>query len=167
MVKQSNGYIELESTVGSGTTFSIYLPASDKEPTGKLPATVDDVHGAGELILLVEDGTQLRNLAKMTLEDLGYRVLTAADGNIAIDLYDEHGKSVDLLVTDIVMPGLSGIRLANMVAEIRPDMKIVFVTAYAPELSSQLEPLDHNCLILRKPFEPVALGRIVRQALDA
>ncbi len=167
MVKQSNGYIELESTVGSGTTFSIYLPACDKELTEKPPATVDDALGAGELILLVEDGTQLRNLAKMTLEDMGYRVLTAADGNIAIDLYDEHGKSVDLLVTDIVMPGMSGIRLADMVAEIRPEMKIVFVTGYAPELSSQLEPLDHNCLILRKPFEPVALGRIVRQALDA
>ena len=65
------------------------------------------------------------------------------------------------------MPGMSGIRLADMVAEICPDIKIVFVTGYAPELSSHLQPLADNCLVLRKPFEPAALGRIVRQALDA
>ncbi len=167
MVKQSNGYIDLESTVGGGTTFSVCLPVCEKEPTGDSAAIIDDVPGDGETILLVEDGAQLRNLAKMTLEDLGYTVLTAADGNIAIDLYDEHGNSVDILVTDIVMPGMSGIRLADMVAEIRPDLKVVFVTGYAPELSSHLQPLSENCLILRKPFEPAALGRIVRQALDA
>ncbi|MBI3451730.1 MAG: PAS domain S-box protein [Rhodospirillales bacterium] len=168
MVKNSGGAIHVESAVGKGTTFSIYMPTTDQEPAAdaSFRDEPESPMGDSETILLAEDDPQLRRFVKQTLEDLGYAVLAASDGAHAIKIFEEHGESIDLLLTDVVMPEVDGLRLAKALTAARPDLKIIFMTGYAPELTDLRAKLQDDITLLNKPFRPDVLGGVVRQTLE-
>jgi CheY-like chemotaxis protein len=161
IVKQSGGYIFVRSQPGEGTTFDVYLPAvppSAEEPTSAPPP---DQPGEGsETILLAEDDAAVRSLARRALEQYGYRVLEAANGREAVDLMRQHQNEIDLLLTDIVMPEMSGRRSAEHNLQTRPDIKVLFMSGYAGP-----DQPDGRAMV-QKPFTPESLARRVREVLD-
>ena len=167
IVKQSGGYIWVTSEVGRGTTFRIYLPtvAGPVEHADTPSATGEPVGGT-ETILVVEDNATVRALACNVLTSHGYRVLAAEDPMDALDVIDRHSGDIDLLFTDVVMPGMSGRELAEKFAELRPDAAVVFTTGYAKDETFRRHQIDQVHL-LEKPFVPNGLLRKVREALDA
>ena len=165
IVKQSGGTIDVDSKMGVGTTFTIALPAASE--SGQTDAEeiegIDMPHGA-ETILLVEDDPAVRALARRTLTDLGYTVLPAVDGVEALRL--ARGARVDLILSDIVMPRMSGPQLVQRFLAEYPAPVIVFMSGYADE-ALMAEGRMISYALLRKPFTPAALARTIRQAMDA
>ena len=166
IVKQSSGYISVYSEPGRGTTFKIYLPrAQDGAPAA--PVSESRAHEGGtETILLVEDETDVRALAREFLGSRGYRVLEAQDGREALRISSSHAGEIDLLVTDVVMPGMSGRELAEQLAELRPQMKVLYVSGYTAEAIGHHGILDPGTEFLQKPFSREALARKLREVLD-
>jgi two-component system, cell cycle sensor histidine kinase and response regulator CckA len=168
IVKQSDGYIWVYSEPGQGATFKIYLP-----PTGiTIPVTATDeslapasVHG-GETILVVEDEAPLRELAADFLRACGYRVLEAGNGGDALELAATLTSSVDLLVTDVVMPGMSGRALAQRLAERIGDTKVLYLSGYTDEAIHRHGVLEPGVAFLQKPFRLADLARRAREILD-
>ena len=167
IVTQSGGHIELESVVGLGTAFRIYLPAFPEEPAALHPADTTTLRGGRETILLVEDEEGVRRLAVQVLERAGYRVLTAADASDALRLTDETGGSYELLLTDVVMPGMSGTQLAAEITAQHPAIKVLFVSGYTPDAVLRDAVEGGAFAFLPKPFSPAALANRVREVLDA
>ncbi len=167
VVKQSGGYIDVISEPGTGATFNIYLPKLEvavdpqKQPT-ELPATL---HGT-ETLLLVEDETSLRKLSRQLLERCGYAVLEAENGAEALIISQGHPRRIDLLLTDVVMPGMSGRVLAEQMVKHRPETRVVYMSGYTGQTVGEHGVLAEGSFFLPKPFSREALARKIREALD-
>ena len=166
IVKQNNGEIMVYSEPGRGTTFKIYLPVA--EGTGELaPDEGDGAETRGsETILLCEDEMAIRKLLHSMLSKLGYRVLEAEAPHQALQIARQSGDPIHLLLTDVVMPQLSGFDLANSVRELRPDIKLLFMSGYTDNRVSGSWTLHSGTPFLQKPFTVASLGRKVREALE-
>ena len=172
IIKQSGGYIWVYSEVGRGTTFKIYLPRvpSIEEPamhTIAAPAQFQKVEPGTETILLVEDEANLRYLARQYLEKQGYRVIEAADGAVAMQIAVAHEGVIHLLLTDVIMPGMNGRELAQRISEIRPNVKVLYMSGYTENVIGQDGTLDAGVRLLQKPFNLRDLKSKVREVLDA
>lgn len=164
IVEQSAGTIDVESAPGHGTTFRIYFPRCQESPAATVPEVEGPLRGGSETILLVEDATALRELTRRLLEDCGYTVLDTGDPAEAILLAGSHEGVLPLLITDVVMPGLSGPLLAEKLVATRPGTKVLYTSGYAGDTLGALGP-DHA--FLEKPFTRDALVRKVREILDS
>jgi len=167
IVKQSDGFIRVYSELGRGTVFKIYLPRVD-EPVGAVPppAPPSAVRGT-ETILLVEDEAALRALLTEVLESYGYRVLVADAGGAPLAQTRAHGRPIDLLVTDIVMPQMSGRELHARLSQDQPGLRVLFMSGYAGGAVTPSAAIPEGTPFLGKPFTADALGRTVRAVLDA
>ena len=166
IVKQSEGYIWVYSEPGKGARFKIYIPRVDAlaEPTST--AAESEILGGSETILLVEDDDAMRELTRSCLEGSGYAVLDAANGEAAVRTATEYDAPIHLLVTDVVMPGISGPGLSKSLLASRPQMKVLYMSGYTADLIAQQGVLDRQISLLEKPFTKEALLRKVRKALD-
>jgi signal transduction histidine kinase len=168
IVRQSGGNIWVYSEEGRGTTFKIYFPriAADAEDY-KRSAQMCDVPRGAETILLVEDAELVRNLARQVLEGAGYRVLEAASAEAAIDLCERsNGDRIDLLLTDVVMPGMSGNEMSRILLSKQPGMPVLYMSGYTDDAIVQHGVLEAGINFLQKPFTPGALALKVREVLD-
>jgi PAS domain S-box-containing protein len=169
IVKQSGGYIWAYSEVGRGTTFKVYLPRVEVEELGEADeagVSVMAVPGGHETVLVVDDTESLRGLIRRLLEDRGYTVLTAPDGEEALSLVQERQLPIALLLTDVVMPKLGGRDLAKRLLALRPETRVLFMSGYTAGAVSHQGILPVGTLILEKPFNGAKLARAVRDALD-
>ena len=165
MVKQSGGYIWVYSEPGAGTTFKIYLPAVTGTPEAAREIVV--AAGGSETILLVEDDAGLRGLARLVLEGRGgYQVLESSGGNEAQMFAGKHKGPIHLLLTDVVMPGMSGRELSEGLAALRPEMKILYMSGYTDDTVLRHGVLEEGMAFLQKPFTAESLLRKVREVLD-
>jgi PAS domain S-box-containing protein len=172
IVKQSGGYIWVYSEVERGTTFKIYLPRvpSVEEhlvQPAVAPAQFQKVEPGTETILLVEDEANLRYLARQYLEKQGYRVIEAADGAVAMQIAVAHEGVIHLLLTDVIMPGMNGRELAQRISEIRPNVKVLYMSGYTENVIGHDGTLDAGVRLLQKPFNLRDLKSKVREVLDA
>ncbi len=168
IVKQSGGNIWVYSEPGRGTTFRIYLPRIEEAAEAVEPDKAPEPLPTGsETILLVEDEAGVRNLAKKILETYGYKVLDAAEGEDAFRLSGQHKGLIHLMVTDMVMPEMSGRELADRLKPSRPNMKVLFMSGYTDKAMLHQGELDPGMAFLQKPFTPQTLARKVREVLGA
>jgi CheY-like chemotaxis protein len=168
IVRQHEGWIEVESECGKGTTFKIFLPEFAKPETGMTTKVVSTVASGGqETILLVEDEVAVRDVAQLVLQEKGYRVYSSDSGLDALRRWPDYGAEIDLLLTDIVMPGgVSGRELARCVQRAKPGLKVLFSTGYSAEISDANGTLEEGLNLLSKPYTPERLAAIVRDCLD-
>jgi CheY-like chemotaxis protein len=156
------------SAVGRGTTFLVYLPRLASAAVAKVedaPAT--EAPRGGETVLLVEDDRSVRELVRVFLERLGYTVLEAASGTEAVDLVAQHDGPTDLLLTDVVMPGLGGRETTKALFSLRPDMKVLYMSGYTDDVVVRQGVVDENLNFIAKPFDLKTLARKLRTILDA
>ena len=167
IVRQSGGHITVESAPGQGATFRIYLPRVDS-PLDALtgPKAIRAPVAGTETVLLTEDDPLVRLLARTVLQRAGYVVLEAPGGKEALILAEDHSGPIHLLLTDVVMPEMSGRELMRRLAERRPAVKVLYVTGYSEEAVAQHGVLDPGTAFLPKPFTPEVLARKVREVLD-
>jgi two-component system, cell cycle sensor histidine kinase and response regulator CckA len=167
VVKQSGGYIDVFSTIGKGTTFKIYLPRIVQNVETEAVVVQAQAPAQGvETILLVEDEKNLRTLTRSLLERCGYSVLEASDGAEALEVSRQTSSPIDLLLTDIVMPGIGGRALAKKLAYERPKLKVVYMSGYTGQTYGGQGVLDPGTLFLQKPFTREGLARKVREAFE-
>jgi CheY-like chemotaxis protein len=167
IVKQSEGYVWVYSEVGVGTTFKIYLPRVDEEaPLAREEGPGPLLRGA-ETVLLVEDEASLRELLREALEANGYSVLVARDGAEALQIAEAHAGPIQIMVTDVIMPGMTGPKIADLVAQTRPEMKVLYISGYSDESVVRHGLIGPGRAFLSKPFGPEVLLRRVRESLDA
>ena len=168
IVNQSQGHISVRSDVGRGTSFEVYLPRTERssETTVAAPEPTTSLRGT-ETILVAEDDDQVRTMTRAMLRRQGYKVLDAANGGEALLICEQTGDPIHLLLTDVVMPRLSGRELAERLARIRPDMKVIFVSGYNEDAILQHGVSEAAMPFLQKPYAPDALLRKVREVLDA
>ena len=167
IVKQSGGYIWVYSEPGQGTTFKIYLPReAGGVPAAAPPARPLAAPGGTEHILVVEDDAQIRSLIRGVLDASGYTVLEARRGEDALRLSEQHAGALHLLLTDVVMPGMSGRELAQRLAAHHPGMKVLFMSGYTDQVVVEQGMIEARAPFLQKPFSPEALRRKLREMLD-
>jgi len=168
IVKQSGGHIYVYSEPDRGSTFKIYLPRVDSPPSPRLAgASARAGKARGETVLVVEDEEQVRRLTCIVLAEAGYVVLEAANPEQALTIADDRPARIDLLVTDVIMPGMVGPALVRQIALRRPGLKTLFLSGYTGRTVSQNGELDENAPFLEKPYTPQALLSKVRDVLDA
>ena len=164
-MKQSNGHIEVQSTLGQGSSFKVYLPAA-------VQAAADHESGkgtakaafSGETVLVVEDARPLRDLICEALSTSGCTVLSARDGQEALRIVSQRKSAIDLLLTDVVMPGMNGPALAKQVRALCPQTKILYMTGYSGEFI-RADMLIAGVSLIQKPFTPADLGRKISKML--
>ncbi len=167
IVKQSGGYVWVYSEPGRGTTFKIYLPRVEAALDSAVPATaVPPVAGGRETILLAEDDPSVRAVVSDVLAQKGYRVLRAADGQAALEMARGQEARIHLLVTDLVMPGMTGRELAESLTAERPDVRVLYMSGYTDDAVVRHGVLEEGMPYLQKPFTPRALSAKVREVLD-
>lgn len=168
IVKQSGGDIRVQSAPGRGTTFRILFPASPVQKTESLPEKpIDDAGGGDETVLLVEDNDGVRGLLYEVLRAQGYEVLSAGEGREAIRLAREHGEPIDLLLTDVVMPGMGGKELAKEIRGSFPDIRVVYMSGHTDDsLPGGIKTRKGGDRFLAKPFSPKLLARLLREIFD-
>ena len=164
IVKQHGGYIIADSEVGKGTKFAIYLPSSMEVKDEGEEAAMGLQRGKNELILLAEDDPTVLLVNQARLEYLGYRVLTATDGKKALEIFDQSKGTIDLVISDIVMPEIEGITLFRELQKRSPNVKMVLVTGYPMEGNQDI--MNLGVKIIQKPFGKEKLSQVVRQAID-
>ena len=170
IVKQHYGWVNLVTQVGAGTTFEILLPTIRPPAAPEIPPAAEPVTLRGaERILLVEDETEVRSVTRQTLESFGYQVVEAASGREALDVWQSRASKIDLLLTDMVMPGgISGSELAARLRHERPTLKVVFVSGYSQNavgLDTEFHTRESNCF-LQKPYTSDVLVSTIRKRLD-
>jgi two-component system cell cycle sensor histidine kinase/response regulator CckA len=167
-VKQSGGHVEVESEPGRGTAFKVYLPRAE-EAAGPAKSSPDlhKMPKGTETVLLVEDEEAVRALSRLVLVSSGYTVLEARDGQEGVRVARQHTGPIHALVTDLVMPGMSGRQLAELLVRDRPDLRILFMSGYTDEAVMRQGVPESGFAFLQKPFSPLGLARKVREVLDA
>jgi CheY-like chemotaxis protein len=167
IVKQNKGFINIYSEVGRGTQLTIYFPRfrGDTVPASVSPAAESEV--GTETVLLVEDNDQLRRLTRRSLERLGYTVLEAASATDALAVSLEHRGDIQLLLTDVVMPGTDGAALSTNLTAVRHGLRTLFMSGYTANVLLDRGALGDKFHYLQKPFDLVGLGKAVRQALGS
>ncbi len=166
IVKQHGGFLNVESEVGKGTTFQIYFPAGSGMAEPREARSDEKPRKGSETILLAEDHDGLRLSAQEMLEALGYRVLLAANGLDAVRLFKANPDAVDLVILDVVMPGLSGPETYAKMASIRADLKVVFTTGYTSEVARLTSLMESGAGFLQKPYGLRSVGLKIRDVLD-
>jgi len=166
IVKQNNGVVWVYSEPGQGTTFKVYLPKveGDAGPEEKERTPIEDFVGF-ETVLIVEDDDSLRKLAQKVLQQHGYRVLAAENGEDALKVSEAHDGSIDLLITDVVMPKMSGKETAERLQPLNPQMKVIYMSGYTDNAIAHHGVLAPGLNFLEKPFTPKGLARKVREVL--
>jgi PAS domain S-box-containing protein len=167
IVQQSGGFVTVHTALGSGTTFRIWLPRVD-DAASEAPAArtlVETVSGT-ETILVVEDEEAVRRLIRATLERLGYSVVEATDGEAALQVWEEQGARVHLVITDVVMPHMDGPAFVERIRQSRPDIPVLYLSGYADDALLRRGGMAPGTPFLQKPFSSAALARLVRKVLD-
>ncbi len=166
VVKQSGGFIWVYSEPGKGTSFKIYLPrvnqGAEREAQPRIPA---EIPRGTETVLLAEDEQDVREVAREFLESAGYNVLEVSDGHEALRVAQEHQGPIDLLVTDMVMPGMTGQELAERLQQLRKDMRVIFMSGYTEQAAGHPYANGHSSRLLTKPFNRAVLLRAARELL--
>jgi two-component system, cell cycle sensor histidine kinase and response regulator CckA len=166
-VEQNGGSIDVESSTGHGTTFRIFLPKARVEAAAPRVPDTEEVLRGTETVLLVEDEEAVREVATRQLEALGYRVFACANAREALAVAAGHPGALDLLFTDVVMPGMNGRELATRLSETRRDLRVLYTTGYGEDVIARHGVLEEGVLLLEKPYSLPDLARQVRRALTA
>jgi len=165
-VRQNNGHIEVESEPGAGTTFRLYFPRAEATPAAATQTAKAPEAGGRETVLMVEDEASVRKVVRRFLEKLGYNVLEAEDGHRALALVEASDEPIDLLLSDVVMPGMDGRDLLERVRRLRPAVGVLFMSGYTDDVLAQRGTLDQQTPFIQKPFPLELLARKVRDALS-
>jgi len=165
IVKQGGGYIWVYSEIEQGSVFKVYLPRVEQSAEPAKPEDEEEVCNGSETILLAEDSDPLREMAREYLEGLGYTVLEAASGKDALQRAKDYEGTVHLLLTDVVMPEMSGPELAHQLTLHRPGIKVIFASGYTDDAIARQGILDSTVAFLQKPYRPKALARKIREVL--
>jgi len=167
IVKQGGGYIWVYSEIEQGSVFKVYLPRVEQsaEPAKPEDEEEEEVCNGSETILLAEDSDPLREMAREYLEGLGYTVLEAASGKDALLRAKDFEETIHLLLTDVVMPEMSGPELAHQLTLHRPGIKVIFASGYTDDAIARQGILDSTVAFLQKPYRPKALARKIREVL--
>jgi len=167
IVEQSGGAVIVYSEPGRGTTFKIFLPRVQEAATPMRPPPAPAVPSRGsEVVLVVEDEDAVRKLICGILKRQGYRILQAGNGGEALLVCEQHPEKINLMISDITMPGMTGVDLASRLSVIRPDMKVLLMSGYSESAAVRQGLLTRDVPFLEKPFVPQTLARKVREALD-
>ena len=167
IVRQSGGWIDVRSEVGVGTSFHIYLPRLDAVPAPPRSVPAGSIAGGSETILVVEDQEEVRAFTRAALKRYGYRVIDASDGGNAVARAEQYPRQIHLLVTDVVLPGMNGKEVSERLQELRPDLKVLFISGYTADLIADRGVLPPGVAFLHKPFSAQELAAKVRDALDS
>jgi two-component system, cell cycle sensor histidine kinase and response regulator CckA len=167
VMQQNAGWIDVRSAPGAGTTFILYFPQIDEQPLTEHPAaSAPEAALGGETILLVEDEEPVREFMSIALKDLGYKVLPASTGNAAIGVAGSYPETIDLLITDVVMPGMNGKELADRLSGISPQTKVIFMSGYLTDVIAKSGVMDPRIAFLQKPVALDALEAKIREVLN-
>jgi two-component system, cell cycle sensor histidine kinase and response regulator CckA len=166
VVIQSGGHVAVESKLGKGSSFKVYLPRVESVLPAEALPPAEALKGS-ETILLVEDEEPVRQLACEILQASGYTILEASGGLDALQVCETHNGGIQLMVTDVVMPGMSGRELADELSSVRPEMRVLYVSGYTEDAIGEYGVLEEGVNFLQKPFRPCDLARKVRDVLDA
>jgi PAS domain S-box-containing protein len=171
VVKQHGGFVQVYSEAGRGSTFHVYFPMQSTAPAeeelkGKEKVAAEPVRGGTETILVAEDHDGVREMARLTLESLGYKVILAEDGEKAVAAFEEHRDRIALAVLDVVMPKLGGQEVYARMRAVKPDVAVLFTTGYSNESAALRALAKKGISVLQKPYVPSLLARKVREVLD-
>jgi len=166
IIRQSNGYIWVQSEPGAGSSFKIYLPLSVSLRAAIGARSDREQQKATETILLVEDEDAVRNVIRKVLDKAGYKVLVAANGELALTCANDHPQPIHLLLTDVVMPKMTGRELAQRIVRSRPDTRVLYMSGYTPEAIVHQGVLDEGIQFIQKPLLPSQLLAKIRAILD-
>ncbi len=167
IVKQSGGSIWVYSEVGRGTTFKIYLPRVDDVDESEVAGDeLGFAQRGSETILLVEDEDMVRELSKEILQEYGYAVITAQNGHEGLRICQEFQGNIDLMITDVVMPKMSGRQLAESIGSSRPGTRVLYMSGFTDDAVVRHGVLDDGVCFIQKPFSPEALAAKAREVLD-
>ncbi|HEY3760154.1 MAG TPA: PAS domain S-box protein [Verrucomicrobiae bacterium] len=168
IIKQHQGWVEVDSAVGKGSTFRVFLPfVGSAEVVAEKPTTQFSIRGGTETILLVEDERPVRELVARILEKHGYKIFQAGNGDEAVEMWNQKKDGIDLLLTDLIMPGaMNGRELAETLWKERPDLKVIFSSGYSADIVGKDFKLESEVNFLQKPYHPQTLALTVRRCLD-
>jgi CheY-like chemotaxis protein len=165
-IKQHNGFINVYSEPGKGTTFKIYLPLAESGVQHKEKDEVTSVSSGNETILLIEDDQAVRRSIKALLEEFGYKVIEAADGDQAITLFRKNKDFLQLVISDVIMPRQSGKEVYDELKKLRPDIKVLFISGYSADILTKKGIAGEGINFISKPINPEVFFRKIREVLD-
>jgi two-component system, cell cycle sensor histidine kinase and response regulator CckA len=167
IVRQSGGWLDVRSEVGRGSSFKVYIPRVEAGPTPVPAATTSKALRGGETVLVVEDQEAVRELSKTILEEYGYHVLEATNGDEALTFVEQHPDEIDLLLADVILPGMNGMDLSIRLRELRPKLKVLFTSGYPADVIARRGVLERDVAYLPKPLSPETLVAKVREVLGS